>query len=164
MGKTMRFQFDGLDTVENRLLGIPAKVQAVLISKIDIFTALAQRDVQGNLTGGVLNQRSGKLLRSVQVTPARVVSPGVVSGAVGTDDNDPAFVYGIVHEKGGVKAYLIKAKSAKALAFTAGGQTVFAKSVMHPPAKKRSWIGPVADILKSQFSAEMAEAINEVLQ
>lgn len=173
MADTVRLTFDGVDTLENRLLGIPAAVQAVLITKIDILTALAQTEVQANLTGTVLNQRTGKLLRAVQVTPAHVTSPGVVDGSVGVDQNDPSYIYGITHEKGGLKAYVIKAKNAKALAFPGvvdtgfGFETnglIFAKQVIHPPAKRRPWIGPVGDNLRPRAIEEIAEGVNEVLK
>lgn len=43
-----------------------------------------------------------------------------------------------VHD--GTSAHLIRARRKKALKFTAGGKTVYAKSVWHPGTRPRRWL------------------------
>jgi len=86
-----------------------------------------QRRIQGKLSGELLMQRTGKLIRSVEKLPTEQEGNTLV-GRV-TAAGGPAF-YGVIQALGSPTAYEIKPKNKKALAFfpqgaagVAGGQS-----------------------------------------
>jgi phage gpG-like protein len=133
-----------------RLDGMPGAVFAAVAAK---SAALADRllDLVGRkLSGGVLQSRSGALASSVGVDGPAITDDGVVT----TLFAGAGLKYAAIQEYGGVTApHDILPVRAKALAFLAGGQQVFAR-VVHNPGSHI----PERSYLRSSL-AEMAVAI-----
>jgi hypothetical protein len=89
------------------------------------------------LSGPVLRVRAGVLRASVHTVPT-VIEGNKIVGEI-QSSSGPAF-YGRIHEAGGSRAYTIMSSKARALKFITHGKTVFAKSVIHPPAMQRSFM------------------------
>ncbi|WP_020177058.1 hypothetical protein [Methyloferula stellata] len=102
-------------------------IERVLADRVVDLAQQLQARVKDNLSGAILNQRSGRLAASL------------VSGTNEDGTDVEGFVssegvpYAAIQEYGGkTAAHDIIAVKAKALAFAGGGGTVFAKSVHHP--------------------------------
>lgn len=99
------------------------KIMALLSEKLTYLTLrLAQKIVGEKLSGQVLHHRSGKLIGSVHITPVEIVGTTISAGV--ESSAGPAW-YGKVHERGGLKAYIIKPVNKKALAFFTSGKNMF---------------------------------------
>jgi hypothetical protein len=109
----------------------------------------------GLMTHGALFQRGN------DHALGHVVEVNGLSFAAG---GGPAF-YGAVHEFGGNHAYPIVATKARALAFMQHGRQVYAKSVMHPPARQRAFMGPTlaenAEFIRSELEATLREEMEK---
>lgn len=132
-------------------------------AKLNELEARLLQSIQEKLSGEVLHQRTGVLLRSVEMQAAEWVG-SVVGGSVGIDDDAPSFKYGIVFEMGGLGYYDIFPVNRLALAFEGPEGMIFAKKVHHPPAEKRPFIAPSVAELEPQFYAELEETLNDVLE
>ncbi len=134
---------------------MPAQVQAALSAKAaQLAQALAAHVTDDKLSGQLLKIRTGSLRASIgsevaldgDQVAARVFSAGDVK-------------YAAIQEYGGRTApHDIVPQKAKALAFLAGGKTVFARIVHHPGSAI-----PERSYLRSAL-ADMAEEIIEELQ
>lgn len=83
---------------------------------------------------------------------------GNTSLTVGT-----AVFYGAFHQFGGTRAYEIKPKRAKMLRFRGSkGQWVYARRVMHPPLKKRAFLG-VSPALAATIAADLNRTIGDAM-
>ena len=140
--------------------------------------------VQAKLSGEVLQARTGQLRGAVDLWSAQFI--GAVCGVyVGIQDEDPAWLVGMVHEYGGKEYYDIYPHEAIYNAAGLSGQgrisphsaedspallegrlphtlrwggpegIVFAMHVWHPPAKERSY-------LRSSLAEMEAEAVGEI--
>ena len=152
-----------LEEYGERLREKPAALDAALEAKINSLSARLLASIQVKLSGEVLQQRTGVLLRSVEMQAAAWT--GAICGAtVGIPDGSPSWPYAIVHEMGGLGYYDIVPVNAKVLAFAgAGGGTVFASVVHHPPAIKRSFEATSVEELRPIFDAEIAELFDSFL-
>ena len=115
----------GGDQLIARLAALPAALDAQLGAGLGSIAAALYARVLGNLSGGVVQAKSGALKAAVtQDSDNGSASVGI----------DPGIApYGVALEFGAsIPAQLIAAKNAKALAFVVGGSQVFAKHVMHP--------------------------------
>jgi len=102
-------------------------LQQAIVARIAGLTQQLEAGVKDNLSGAILNVRSGRLLSSI------------VSGTNDDGTDAQGFVssegvaYAAIQEYGGkTAAHDIIAVKAKALAFAGSGGQVFAKSVHHP--------------------------------
>lgn len=105
-----------------------------------------------------LNQITGKLAGSINAIPPQIEGDqvtGAVEGAGGT-----AF-YGRVHEYGGTRSYQILPVRAKALRFEVNGQTVFAKSVTHPPMPARPFMSSSLIEMRDEIVASLQQTVRE---
>lgn len=133
-----------------RLDAMPGRVHDGLAPAVTRLGFELQRKVQSEkLTGQVLKVRTGRLRSSINTEIED--SGSEVAASVGTNVS-----YGKIHEYGVGRSWLVEARNAKALRFTVGGRTVFARRVVHPPLPERSF-------LRSAL-AEMAPAIEEGLR
>jgi phage gpG-like protein len=127
----------------------PAQVIAAVEVKMRSITINLQKHViNDKLHGQVLQQRTGKLARSIQqdshtdgdVVIGEVFSAGDVK-------------YAGIHEHGGTTpAHDIVPNKADALAFMMGGKMVFARIVHHPGSKI-----PERSFLRSSLADQAAE-------
>lgn len=138
---------------------LPLKLRPELRKRVEILSIALQSHVKQNkLSGQALNRRTGTLSRSI----ARRVEADAsgVQGIVGTN-----IEYAGIHEFGGrTKPHIIEAKNKAALRFTAGGRTVFAKSVNHPGSiiPERSFLRSALADLRSKIEADLGDAIKAV--
>lgn len=153
----LRVSIDQLqDYVESRR----ASLIDVLAGRIDATNAAFAERVRGNLTGGVLQQRSGKLLSTVMQEPAQLDGDTLYGAVTAGGDLAP---YGIYFEEGGTGYYEIRPVNARVLAFMSGGQQLFAKVVNHPPIPHLPWFGPEVITGSDEMEQSLNEGIAEVL-
>lgn len=115
--------------VAARFAAMPAAVRDRLGAAMARLGVALEAEVAANLSGGMLQQRSGRLAaaQDVQID----IGPNAVSVGIGFDPS--AVPYGAIQLFGGTtRAHLIAARRAMALAFDRGGRLVFAKQVQHP--------------------------------
>jgi phage gpG-like protein len=150
-----------------RLGGLPAAVVAVVAAKsvtlADQLLALVDR----KLHGGVLTSRTGALAASVGVDGPTLTENGVVTTLFAGGD----LKYAAIQEYGGVTApHEILPVRAKALAFLAGGEQVFARVVHHPGSHlpERSYLcsslAEMAGTIESEIKAAVLDAARRQLE
>lgn len=132
----------------------------VLALRIDATNAAFVQRVQANLSGAVLQQRTGKLYGSVMQEPAQVGGDEVYAAVTAGGDLAP---YGIYFEEGGTGYYEIRPVNARVLAFMGSGKIIFAKIVNHPPIPKLPWFAPEVDQATADMKTQIAQAFEEVL-
>jgi phage gpG-like protein len=134
---------------------VPSQVIAFVATKMRQVTINLQRHVvQDKLNGQVLNQRSGKLARSIQ-QDSHTDGDEVVGEVFSSGD----VKYAGIHEFGGkTPPHDIVPSKASALAFMLGGKQIFAKIVHHPGS-----VIPERSYLRSSL-ADQADEIVEGLK
>lgn len=152
----------GLEEYAESLEGKGDLLQAAITEKINILAATLLVSIQGKLSGEVLQQRTGTLLRSVEMQAAEWVGAACQT-AVGIDDGAPSFKYAIAFEMGGLGYYEIVPKNTLALAFEGPEGMIFAKKINHPPAAQHAFIAPSVEELRPQFMASLQETLDIVL-
>lgn len=152
----------GAEITENVTTTLP-EIEARIIEALTFQMAAnlerEQSVIQAKLSGEVLKVRSGKLLGSVRID-APTVSPGLIEGGVQAGADAPE---GVFQEYGTQGPYVIEARVAKALAFEVGGQTVFAKHVVHPGLPARSFMQSTADELRDEEQESYQAAVARAL-
>lgn len=155
--------------VAARLGAMPDKVRAKLRTAIRSLTVDLLAKVKMNLTGRVLNVRTGLLRRSINMRVDQqegTSGPGspdkVISGSVGT--NKRTVPYAAIHEFGGkTRPHVIVPRKARVLVFQAGlyGQTIFARKVNHPGSvmPERSYLRSALREMTPKANASIAEAV-----
>jgi hypothetical protein len=134
-------------------------IEVALYARTQQLTHMFAERVRANLSGEVLQSRSGRLLGTVMEQGPYATGDSIQSGVIAGGEEAP---YGIVHEKGGIDFYTIYPVNRKALAFEMNGKMCFFASVNHPPALERPWFGPVADEMMALWGDELQAAIGEV--
>jgi len=115
--------------------------------------------VERNLSGAVLQQRSGRLAASIAVDVER-------SGLAATATVSSGSPYAAIHEYGGViPARTILPQNARALAFPWRGQQRFFKRVQLPAVTmpERSFMRAALDETAPELRAAIEAAANEAL-
>lgn len=133
----------------------------VLSGRIDSTNAAFVERVKGNLSGAVLQQRTGKLLSSVMQEPTQLDGDDLVAAVTAGGDLAP---YGIYFEEGGTGYYEIRPINARVLAFMGAGGMMFAKIVNHPPIPKLPWFAPEVAVGRDEMTTALNEGIAEVLE
>lgn len=146
-----------IDQARNYIEGRRDALSDMIASRIDSVNAQFADNVKGNLSGAVLQQRSGKLLSTVMQEPTQRDGDTLVGAVTAGGDLAP---YGIYFEEGGTGYYEIRPINARVLAFMSGGKQLFAKVVNHPPIPKLPWFAPAVAV----STDEMAEQLNQVFQ
>jgi phage gpG-like protein len=139
----------------------PQIVQDALLEQGGSFAAELEARIQQKLTGEVLQTHSGALAASIFST-------------IGSDESDTTISvsstgvpYAAIQEFGGkTSAHEIIATNAKALAFRAGGDLVFAKRVHHPGSNipARSYLESSLEELRDEIESGFKQAILEALE
>ena len=157
------FTITGDGPTLERLTVIQSELFSRLERKINLLNTRLQQKIQNEkLSGQVLQQRSGKLKRSIEVIPASIdrVS-GVVSGGV-QGAGGPAF-YGKFHEFGTTRSYEIVPVTKQALSFLIGDKRVFAKRVTHPPIQERSFMRSSQEEMKEEIISGLQQTVQQLL-
>lgn len=150
------------DGASPALAGMPDRLRAALADKVDALAAALEAKIQQKLSGGVLNQKSGALARSIAT--AIDDSTGGISVTLATS---PDIKYAAIHEYGGtIPPHEIVPDKARALAFIVGGKQAFATRVNLPaiamPERSfmRSSLAEMADEIKEALSDAVAEVLD----
>ncbi len=125
----LRLSLEGQEALADRLGSLPDRLRAALAKKIDTQAQTLVAQVVGvNLSGGVLNARSGRLRDSIEM---EATGQGAEIGAEIFSGGDVP--YAAIQEFGGkTAAHEILPDKAKVLAFVANGKQVFARRIQHP--------------------------------
>ncbi|MGH6851724.1 MAG: hypothetical protein ACREDJ_00695 [Methylocella sp.] len=137
-------------------------VQDALLGQADAVRSALEARIQQKLSGEVLQTRSGALAASIVSSIENDGSDTSVS------ISSTGVPYAAIQEFGGkTAAHDIVAVKAKALAFSMGGEQIFAKSVHHPgstiPARSylRSSLAEMRDEIESGFKQAILEALGQ---
>jgi hypothetical protein len=149
----------GVPEAEARLDLVTPQTEEGLARALTKLGLRLQAKVQENLSGPVLNVRTGVLRSSIDTRVSRAA--GEVEASVGT-----AVKYGRYNEFG-VPGPLppIYAIHAQALRFKIGGRVFFRKKVAHNPLPERSFLrsalAGIAPEIAPAVAVEVAEALAE---
>lgn len=143
---------EGGDQLQAGLENASDRVTAKVREKVELLQHLLADKIRANLSGQILQIRSGKLLASVRELPLEV-NGLVIEGPVQVGGSD--IPHGAVLEHGGTHNYDIVPVNKKYLAFMIDGKQIFTKLVHRTPPLARHYVGlAVADIgpdVKSHF-------------
>jgi phage gpG-like protein len=153
----------GADELGARLDALPAAVLAAVSAKSATLADQLLERVRGKLQGGVLKSRTGALAASVGVNGPTIDGDRVVTTLFAGGD----LKYAAIQEYGGVTSpHEILPVRAKALAFLAGGETVFARVVHHPGSRipARSYLRSSLAEMAGEIDSGMKAAVLDALQ
>jgi len=150
----------GVDTLSARLDALPRTLAERLSQEVEGLGGVLRDRVERNLSGAVLQQRSGRLAGSVAVDVERVG----LGAHLSVSSDAP---YAAIHEYGGtIPAHAILPQSARALAFPWRGQQRFFKRVQLPAVTmpERSFMRSALAETEPEIHAAIAAAALEVVQ
>ena len=150
------------DGVSAALAVMPERMRTALVDTANALAAELQARVAQKLAGGVLNPRTGALLRSIAATVEQTSAGVSVSVA-----SDGDVKYAAIHEFGGIiPPHQIVPDKAKALAFLVGGKQAFAARVQMPTVMmpERSYMRSSLADMADEIRDELTGAIIEVLE
>lgn len=133
----------------------------MLAERVDIVNQNFADRVKDNLSGGVLQTRSGDLLSSVRQEPAQISGNEITAAVTAGGDLAP---YGIYFEEGGSGYYEIRPINARVLAFMSEGRQMFAAMVNHPPTPKLPWFAPEVGPGREEMDTQLNDVFTEVLK
>ena len=134
----------------------PDAVAAALRTKTDELQQKLLAKVEANLSGGVLQERSGALKASIRADVTADATSIVASVS------SEGVLYAAIQEYGGTTApHLIEPVKARALAFAGAGGTVFARRVRHPGSRipARAYLGSALDALHDEIASGLKDAV-----
>jgi phage gpG-like protein len=144
-----------------KLAGMPERVRAALSRKVNGLAAALQDKVRQQLSGAVLNARSGALAQSIVATIDDTST--TVSARVATSSD---VKYAAILEYGGtIPPHQIVPDKARALAFAVGGKPVFAARINLPAitmpehSYMRSSLADMAGIITDELRNTVIEAM-----
>jgi phage gpG-like protein len=150
----------GVDALTARLGVLPQTLTERLGQEVERLGGVLRDRVERNLSGAVLQQRSGRLAGSIAVNVGRA---GLgVSASVSSDAP-----YAAIHEYGGtIPARTILPQSARALAFPWRGQQRFFKRVQLPAVTmpERSFMRSALDETAPEIRAAIQAAALDVVR
>jgi phage gpG-like protein len=135
-------------------------VQDALLGQADALRSALEARIQQKLSGEVLQTRSGALAASI------ISSIENDGSDLSVSISSTGVPYAAIQEFGGkTAAHDIVAVKAKALAFSAGGGQIFAKSVHHPGSTipARSYLGSSLANMRDDIESGFKQAILEAL-
>ena len=147
----------GADELGATLDGLPPAVLAAIAAKSAALADQLLGLVRQKLGGEVLKYRTGALAASIGVKGPDIVDDTVVTTVFSGSD----LKYAAIQEYGGVTGpHQILPSRAKALAFMAGGEAVFARVVHHPGSHipERSYLRASLSEMADQIETEMKAA------
>lgn len=159
----LQISLDGGDEFSARLDALPDQLRVALTAKIQALAQALYAQVVGvNLSGSVLNARSGALRDSIQIDvqaedariDAKIFSNGDVPYA------------GILEFGGKTAAHEILRDKARALAFLVNGKQVFARRIQHPGSTfaARSYLGGALDDARGEIAASLREVVADAAE
>ncbi|MCI4680179.1 hypothetical protein K9U39_10985 [Rhodoblastus acidophilus] len=134
----------GASELRERFDELPDALRAALTDKVEVLArALYSEVVDVNLSGGVLNARSGALRDSIQMN----VEPQDLRIDAEIFANGDVPYSGILEYGGKTSAHEILPDKAKALSFLMNGKQFFARRIQHPGSTfaARAYLGSALD-------------------
>lgn len=128
----------GGDQLQAGLESASDRVTVKVREKVEFLQHLLAEKIRANLSGEILQVRSGKLLASVKELPIEI-NGLVVEGPIQV--GGPELPYGAVLEHGGTRNYDIVPVNKKYLAFMIDGKQIFTKLVHRTPLLARHYVG-----------------------
>lgn len=159
----MRIEVDA-SKVLLRYERMPVVIRTAIRGEVVSLTQQLAAKVRENLSGRVLNKRSGALYNSIR--SEMVENPQTIYGRVYVDPASPAAKYAAAHEFGvTTRPHVITARNAAALAFMMNGRKVFFKRVNHPGSKipERSYMRSALAELEPQIVARFVGVMTVAL-
>lgn len=144
---------------------MPVALRTELRGEIVSLTQQLAARVRENLSGRVLNKRTGALYNAIR--SEMVENVGTVYGRVYVDPSSPAARYAAAHEFGVTTSpHVILPVGAAALHFFIDGHEVFARRVNHPGSKipERSYMRSALDDMRDQIVARLTGAATRATQ
>jgi hypothetical protein len=151
--------FDITYVIPENIRDLDGRLTAALAAKTEKLTEVVYTKVRENLSGKILQTKSGQLLGSVQTKTDTAAFP-----MTGDVFMDPATPKAGALEHGGRGDYPIVATKATVLAYIAeGGAKRFAKRVTHPPSKAFGYLRSVFEEMQTTVADEYRSTIEEVI-
>lgn len=138
----------------------PDAVMAALLAKAEELRQALLAKVEANLSGDVLQERSGALKASVV---AEITADAAAVAASVSSDGVP---YAAIQEYGGTTApHDIAPVKAQALVFAGAAGTTFARRVHHPGSRlpARAYLGSALEALQDEIVGGLKAAVLEAL-
>ncbi|MGH6936359.1 MAG: hypothetical protein ACRED2_09285 [Methylocella sp.] len=135
-------------------------VKDALLGQADTLRGALEARIQQKLSGEVLQTRSGALAASI------ISSIETAGSNTSVSISSTGVPYAAIQELGGkTAAHEIVAVKGKALAFSAGGGEVFARSVHHPGSTipARAYLGSSLADMRDDIESGFKKAILEAL-
>lgn len=145
------------DAWEQAYAALPQSMLAAALTE----AALLKEVIESNLTGNVLNARSGRLQQALVLEAEG--NAAQVNVQIGVSDDVP---YAAILEYGGqTKAHIIQTSNAKMLAFMGQGKTVFCQQVQLPGAviPAFAYMGKGLVTQRESIVSSMSAAVDEAL-
>lgn len=156
----LKIGLEGQETLAERLGAFPDLLREALADKVDALAqALYQQVVGVNLSGGVLNARSGRLRDSIET---QVSKDGQIGAEIFSSGDVP---YAAIQEFGGkTAAHEILPDKAKALAFVMNGKQLFARRIQHPGSliPQRSYLRSALDEQSDEIVQDLTDAVTSL--
>ena len=154
----LQISLEGQEALSDRLAGLPDLLRQALAEKVDAQAqSLFEQVVGVNLSGGVLNARSGALRDSIQLEMSQ--QDGLVGADIFANGAAP---YAAIQEFGGkTAAHEILPDKAKVLAFVMNGGQAFARRIQHPGSQipSRSYLRSALDERGDDIKRELTEVV-----
>jgi phage gpG-like protein len=154
----LQISLEGQQALADRLGVLPDRLRAALAEKVDVLAQRLFSQVVGvNLSGGVLNARSGVLRDSIQTELSQ--QDGQIGAEILSDGDVP---YAAIQEYGGkTAAHEIPPDKARVLAFVANGKQVFVRRVQHPGSQipSRSYLRSALDEQGDDIVRDLTEIV-----
>jgi len=147
----MKIRLDLSDDAKSMLRKMPELIKPALFKGMNEAMILAERESKLNLSGRVLQRRSGRLRNSI--THQVKIEGDNVIGRIGTN-----VVYGRIHELGGE----IRPKTARALRFQIPG--VGWRMAQKVTIPKRPYLRPAIEENVSDITRILARRIEEAFE
>ncbi len=159
----LRLSLEGRDALAERLGDLPERLRAALADKVDALAQNLFAQVVGvNLTGGVLNARSGRLRDSIEILAS---GRGQEIGAEILSNGEVP--YAAIQEFGGkTAAHEILPDKARVLAFVINGKQVFARSIQHPGSliPARSYLRSALDEQRDDIVQDLSDVVTALAE
>jgi phage gpG-like protein len=154
----LQISLDDAAEFSARLDVLPDQLRAALTEKVQALASALYAQVVGvNLSGSILNARSGALRDSIQIEVQ--AQDARIDAKIFSDGDVP---YAAILEFGGkTAAHEILPDKTRALAFLTNGKQVFARRIQHPGSTfaARSYLGGALD----DASGEIVSTLREVI-
>ena len=138
---------------------LPVAMRTQLRGETISLTKQLAAKVRDNLSGRVLNKRSGALFNSIR--NEMVENPLTLYGRVYVDPGSPAAAYAAAHEYGvTTRPHVILPRNARVLSFIWGGKRVFFAKVNHPGSKipERSYMRSALEDMRATIIERLTAA------